>query len=175
MHLLDFPELQQAYEYDCGASALRSVLEYYGIEFLEGELIRALGTSKKTGTSIERILKVIKKHALKCDSRPMSPSELRDYIAKGIPVILLLQAWSDRKGADYSTDQRDGHYAVAIGYDGSHIVFEDPYANVRTKLTDEELVERWHGQDKKQPIQNHGIAVYGKKSVFKQHRIIKME
>jgi predicted double-glycine peptidase len=36
MKILKIPELRQAYVYDCGANAVQSVLEYYGIDIKEG-------------------------------------------------------------------------------------------------------------------------------------------
>jgi len=40
MKILDFPELRQTFNYDCGAKALQSVLAYYGIDIREEEIIK---------------------------------------------------------------------------------------------------------------------------------------
>jgi predicted double-glycine peptidase len=175
MPILDFPELRQTYDYDCGACALQAVLAYYGIERFEGELIKSAKTSKTTGTTIPNLLRLLKASKLKYDSRSMSPAEAREYIVQGIPVILLLQAWSDKKKKDYSSSMRDGHYVVAIGFDDARIIFEDPYVLKRTFLTDQELIKRWHGHAGGKPILNHGIAVYGKKSTYRPKQTIRMK
>ncbi len=49
MVLLDFPELRQAYDYDCGATALEAILAYYGIEVREELILKCAKTTKKYG------------------------------------------------------------------------------------------------------------------------------
>jgi hypothetical protein len=49
----------------------------------------------------------------------MSLPQLQDFVRRGLPVILLLQAWKDEDDpTPYPVDREDGHYVVAIGYDG---------------------------------------------------------
>ncbi len=51
MKILDFPELVQTYDYDCGAKALQAVLAYYGIEKHEDVLMIAAKTNKEHGSN----------------------------------------------------------------------------------------------------------------------------
>ena len=44
MFQLNFPELRQTYNYDCGASALQGVMVYYGVEMREDVLMKEAGT-----------------------------------------------------------------------------------------------------------------------------------
>jgi len=52
MKILEFPELRQTYEYDCGANALQGILAYYGMEIREELIIKSAKTNKIYGTSI---------------------------------------------------------------------------------------------------------------------------
>lgn len=159
----DFPELRQIYEYDCGASALQSVLMYYGFDIREGQVMKLARTAKKEGTAPDNILKAAMKLGLKAKSiAPMSLDELFAFLDKGQPVIIALQAWS-RKPKDYSNSWTDGHYVVAIGYDSRRVYFEDPAAINRTYLSHRELINRWHDCDSKQQYYNLGIVISGKR------------
>ena len=173
MKILEFPELRQLYEYDCGANALQSVLTYYGIEIREEIIMKCAKTNPKEGTLISEMVHTLGKFNLKYDSRSMMLDEVKNYINKDIPVIILLQAW-DKKSVDYSTIYRDGHWVVAIGYNEKEIVFEDPYSFERTFLENIELEMRWHAKEKGKRVVKHGIAVFGKKPVYDPKKIIHM-
>ncbi|MEK6823917.1 MAG: cysteine peptidase family C39 domain-containing protein [Nanoarchaeota archaeon] len=175
MKILDFPELCQTYEYDCGATALEAVFIYYGIEIKEGLIINQAKTSKSRGTSVKHIEITAKKYGFKVDSKEIDIPDIKKYIDKKIPVILLLQAWKGRKNLDWKKDWDDGHYVVAIGYDKEKIYFEDPYTFERTFLKFEELKKRWHGGFAKgKKYINHGIAIFGKTPKFNSKKRIHM-
>lgn len=174
MKILDFPELRQTYEYDCGAKAVQAVLAYYGIELREELLLRSAKTTEREGTTINGILHTVKIHELMYRSESMTIQDVLRFIDKKIPVLLLLQAWSG-KNKDYRKDYRDGHWVVAIGYSSSRILFEDPYAFERAFLTYRELMDRWHAKENGRKIIKHGIAVYGKDPAYSSKKIIHME
>jgi ABC-type bacteriocin/lantibiotic exporter with double-glycine peptidase domain len=171
---LKFPELRQTYEWDCGAKALQAVLTYYGIEIREELLMKYAKTNSKDGTSISKMQYVLKKFELKFDAKQMTIKDLKNYIDRKIPVIILLQAWNG-KILNYTNDFHDGHWVVAIGYDANKIIFEDPYSFERTFLKSKELEERWHAKEKDNIILNFGIAVFGKKPKYNPNKIIHMD
>ena len=171
--MLNFPELRQTYEYDCGASALQSVLVYFGIKKREEILIKEAKTSKK-GTSVDNLEKTLKKYKLKFDSMEMSIKDIKNYIEKGIPVILLVQAWGKSKKFAWKNDWKDEHYVVAIGYDKNKFYFEDPYTFERTFLNSKDLIKRWHAKLDGKKYFCRGIAVYGKKPKFNPKKIVPM-
>ena len=175
MKTITLPQLRQTYGYDCGAKALQSILVYYGIEVREDHIIKSAGTSKD-GTSIQGIIKVATKYGLKTDSRQMTINDIKEYIKKNIPVILVLQAWTEKKKVDWEKDWIDGHYVVVIGYTKDKILFEDPSSFKRTYLKYDELQKRWHDVDKdgKKYI-HHGIAIFGKKPQFKGDEVVHMD
>lgn len=173
MKILDFPELRQTYEYDCGAKSLQAVLAYYGIEIREEILIKMAKTKPKEGTSIENICKTLEKFHLQFDSRSMTIEEIKHYIDQKIPVIILLQAWSNRI-CSYINNYHNGHWVVAIGYNQRKIFFEDPYSFHRTFLYQTELAERWHGREGREKISHYGIAVFGPPKKYCSRDIVHM-
>ncbi len=150
------------------------MLSYYGTNLSSGRIMK-LVKSNRAGTKIENILRVLRRHGLKAEAKVMTLKELKWYMNKGIPVILLLQAWPSRTGIDWHSEWRYSHYVVAIGYDSNNIYFADPYAIHRDFLTFNELIKRWHGLNPggRRNI-DLGIAVYGKKPHFEPYKIMRM-
>lgn len=166
MKLLTFPQLRQTYPYDCGATVFQAILLYYGIDIRKDKIIRQLGTNQKSGTHPGSLCKSMRTHKLSYDAKPMTIDTLKKYIHKGIPVILVLQAWTKKRNPNWKKIWNDGHYVVAIGYDKNKIIFEDPTMFSRTFLTNAELEQRWHDIDTQGTIFDHyGIAVYGPKPI----------
>ena len=174
MKILEFPELRQTYEYDCGANALQGILAYYGMEIREELIIKSAKTNKIYGTSIFWMEKTLEKYNLKFDWKKMTVKDLKKYIDKKIPIIILLQA-RNWKEVDYTKDFKDGHRVVAIWYDWEEIIFEDPYSLERTFLSESELKKRRHSKEKNKKIMNYGIAVYGKKPSYDEDKLIHMD
>lgn len=164
--MITFPELRQTYNYDCGAKVTQAVLAYYGLDVSEIEIMRLAKTSKKTGTSIKHMLSVFEEYGLKYRVSKLTIKQIKKYLDKKIPVILVLQAWTHKKKINWKKDWVDGHYVVAIGYDSNKIYFEDPASVLRTYLSYKELEKRWHDKDADgRKYINCGIAVYGKKII----------
>lgn len=175
MKVIDLPQLHQVYEYDCGAAALQAVLVYYGIEVGEGNIIKDAKTSK-TGTCMQGMIRVIHEYNLQCICKQMTIEEVKKFIKKRIPVILVLQAWSLEKEPDWANDWIDGHYVVAIGYSKDKILFEDPLSFERTFLRYVELEKRWHDVDNRgNKYEHYGIAVFGQKPKYDKRKIIHMD
>lgn len=151
--IINFPELRQIYNYDCGASAVQSVLCYYGFDEREDKILKALSAKHteifNNGVYLSDIVNYLNNHKLTAKIiTNLSISNLIKYIDKDIPVIVLLQAWHDSDvQVKWIDDYRDGHYVVAIGYTKNCIIFEDPSDFNRTFLTFNELKLRWHAID----------------------------
>jgi ABC-type bacteriocin/lantibiotic exporter with double-glycine peptidase domain len=176
MKLLNFPSFKQTCEYDCGAKVAEAVLDYYGIDIKEHEIIKLAGTNCK-GTSIDGILSILRQNGLDCKYGKMGISEVKKFIDLGVPVIMIVQAWTVKKKVDWEKDWSDGHYVIAIGYDDNKLYFEDPYVILRTFLSFDELNERWHFLDG--PNGNHhanmGIAVFGPQKAYTPKKAIHMD
>ena len=163
---LDFPDLRQEFNYDCGVTCFQQVLIYYGIEKREDELIKLLSTEKTSiiehGTKLSKMIEVAKYYGLEAEIlRNSSIKKIKELLDEKIPSILLLQAWRDYSvdNLDWEKDYHDGHFVVAVGYNDTRIFFEDPSSVVRTYLTYEELEKRWHDVDDNNKTKNHHVAV----------------
>ena len=80
LRFLTFPNLRQTYDYDCGATVVQAVLAYYGIHIRKDHIMKIAGTSKRDGTSLSGILKVLKKQGLKYQARKMEISEVKKFL-----------------------------------------------------------------------------------------------
>lgn len=175
MKILKFPLIRQTFAYDCGAKALESILVYFGYGVRGEAVMKAVETSKKAGTPPENIIRAVKKYGLQSTAKKMTINDLKKYIDKNIPVIIVMQAWSKKK-TDWKSDWKDGHYVVTIGYDKNKIYFADPSSTNIAYLTYSELMERWHdiSTSGKKYI-NYGIAIYGKKPKYNTRRFVHMD
>jgi len=174
MKIINLPQLRQTYNFDCGAKALQSILSYYGIEVREDEIIKIAKTNKN-GTSIQGIKKVVNKYGLKMKANKMNIDTLKNYINDRVPILIAIQAWTNKQKINWSDNWSDGHWVVVIGYIKEKIIFEDPSSIYKTYLKQNELLERWHDIDTNgKKYLNFGIAIFGEKPVFKRDRIIHM-
>ena len=89
----------------------------------------------------------------------------------GDPVIVLLQAWTDRYMTieDWRSDYEDGHYAIVIGFAKRVLLFEDPASFRRTWLTEREFLARWHDRDTRtnETLEHFGMVLLGRDPVAK--------
>lgn len=174
MKILNYPSLCQTYDWDCGPSILQSVLLYYGTFVREGELIKLSGADR-SGTYLNGIFKVLIKHGLGYTAEIMDIIKLKAYIDNEVPVVLMVQAWSDKTITDWKNDWKNGHFVTLIGYQEDKLIFADPYSAHRVYLTLDELNDRWHDID---TINNkyfhYGIAIYGKKPTYYQSKLVRM-
>lgn len=171
--VITFPEIRQSTNYSCGVSCVQGILYYYGIDIREDKLIKIFGAKPTTdihsGVDPDILVSTItQRWGLRVDMRPMDIDTVKDYIDKNIPVILAIQAWRKEdkavEGTDYLDSYQDGHYIVAVGYNDTYIVFEEPsLLSNRGYLSYEELENRWHDMDFNGNKYEHlGIAIYGK-------------
>lgn len=136
--------------------------------------MKLAGTAER-GTFAANLKETAEHHGLKVDFKKMTVQQVKDYIDKKIPVILLLQAWTGKKNVNWKENWDDGHYAVAIGYDKNKIYFEDPASIFRTYLTYRELQEHWHDADENRKYENYGMAIYGKEKSYHPEKSIHMD
>jgi predicted double-glycine peptidase len=176
--LLDFPATRQAYEFSCGPSAVQSVMAYYGEDFRESELIRMLKTGKDDGTYVKDIVKFLHYNGLTTRlKQKMTVEELIRFIDRGIPVIVLIQAWGSDKNykTGYADCWDDGHFVVVIGYTDKDILFSDPALFTVGYIPIEEFVNRWHDIDEGNKTYQLGMAVWGKKPAFEKDKVERIE
>lgn len=170
---LAVPDVRQATDYTCSASALQAVLAYYGVEMREDDLARELGATPEDGAPPEAIVRVAVAHGLSATKREhMTVDDLAAEIARGHPVIVELQAWSDAPRTSWADDWDDGHYAIAVAVEGDRVVFEDPSVlGSRAVLSRRELEERWHDVDAGHRNVRAGIVFGGKPPAARPARV----
>jgi len=142
--LLDVPTCLQEAEHLCGPAALEAVLAYHGVAATQRALARRLGTTRAGGTSLRAVARVAAEHGLAAELLTLDLPGLRALLDRGVPCVLLLQAWGAPAPPSYRDRYEDGHHAVAIGYADGAVLFADPRCLERTVLTDADLLERWH-------------------------------
>jgi len=169
--LLDFPNHRQGTKYFCGVDAVESVLEYYDIDWREADLAEILDATPEDGTSAMRMVQFLGTQGLQIEQREnMTINDLKNYLNKDIPVIMMIQAWGD-DGKNYTDDWDDGHYVVAIGYTNDKILFGDPATYYEVSyIPNNELMARWHDEDRKKRYVHWGCACYGMKPKFDKNK-----
>lgn len=177
--LLNFPDVRQSTGSRCGIDCVQTVLEYYGEDHREDELISFLRNGKslmaddEDDAKVDNVIKFFRdEKGFSVDDKKMNINDLISYINRNIPIILLIQAWGDKD--DYSNEWQCGHYVVAIGYTRNKIVFEDPSTFQLSYLTYEDLMKRWHDEDDDRKYNNFGIAVYGKTPKYDKNKWIEI-
>jgi predicted double-glycine peptidase len=157
---------RQTFDFDCGAKALQTVMAYYGIDIREDELIKELGTGKD-GTRVDKIISFAEERGFRVEARQgWTLRDVKHYIDKKHPVIVLLQAWADiyMTLKDCRNDYDDGHYAIVIGHVRGVLLFEDPASFRRTWLREYEFLARWHDLDsgRNQKYEQFGMVLLGR-------------
>jgi predicted double-glycine peptidase len=164
-------QTRQTTEYSCGASALQSVLSYWGKDVDEEDLMKLLGTNPEVGTYPEDLVRVARSLGFKAEVREnISVDDLESSTKEGIPVIVLGQAWRSQKDSgNYAADDwADGHYFVALAVDKDYVYVEDPFLRMGKGFMPRNAFEElWHnvmGGDLSKPKQIHlGIFIRGQK------------
>lgn len=167
---------RQSTEYSCGASALQSVLSYWGKDLDEEELMKLLKTTSETGTYPEDILRVARELGFVAELKEnLSIEDLEKSTSKGIPVIALGQAWRSRADAKKAPEEdwQDGHYIVILAVDEDYVYFEDPFIRMGKGFIPKKKFEKhWHNIGGRTPSdtskQTHlGIIIKGERPADK--------
>lgn len=167
------PLTRQATDYTCGVGVTQSMLMYYGDEYMEGELAQELKADPNEGTSYHNISNFAKANGYKVNiMKNMTIEQLKTTVDAKKPVIVLLQAWSE-KPVDYANDWEDGHYSIVIGYDANKIYLMDPstlgnYTYIPTK----EFMDRWHDVDINEKLYNFGMTLEKSKPKYNQSEVL---
>ena len=163
---------RQVTEYSCGASALQSVLSYWGRDIDEEELMKLMYTSFEEGTYPEDMVRGAQALGFTAEAREnLTIDDLRKFTAKGDPVIALGQFWRSASGSPKNVTEGwdSGHWVVVLGVDDDYVYFQDPFMRMSKAFVPRKAFEdHWHqvmgGDLKKNPKLMHlGIFVRGEK------------
>ncbi len=160
---------RQTTEYSCGASALQSVLAYWGMDVDERELMSLMGTTEEEGTYPEKIADAARSLGFEAEVRQgMTLDEVQKLTAAGDPMIALAQVWRGSKSGPLGEDFNAGHYFSVLGVDADSVYFQDPYVRNCKAFVPRGLFEaQWHhvmgGDVGRNPRLEHlGIVIRGK-------------
>lgn len=148
--ILALPLIAQTTTYDCGPTALLSVLNYWSVskQADAAKLYPLLETTTKDGTDPVHLVSGAKSFGLEAGLyENMTREDLKDALWRGDTVILDVQAWRDEKtkGIPWEEDWEDGHYVVLAGIDDKNAYVMDPSTHGSYAwLPLDELMERWH-------------------------------
>jgi len=160
---LYIPDAKQNTTYDCGVVCVQLVLAYYGIEKTEPQIRKSLKTNKKWGTEIRQIKRFLKQKNFKLFAGSLTDNQIKQFIRRKIPIIILFQAWAP-DGTNYRHCTQWGHYAIISGYNSRGWIIEDPWIFGKGIISYRQMKKQWHADDDNgKLISNFGIAVWGKR------------
>lgn len=171
--LLNFPDNRQSTDYTCAVSSIGTILAYYGVDYREMDMAKALGSTETEGTDVDKVIHFLNLNGLQTDIREnMNINDLIYYINKDIPVLIAIQAWGNKN--NYIDEWQNGHYTVVVGYSKNKIIFSEPSLYNLGYLSYGELMNRWHDRDDKRNYVRFGIAVHGKNPKYDKNKLVKI-
>jgi hypothetical protein len=163
---VDLPNTAQQLGYTCGPAALMSICAYFGVTGAlewEGDFQEITGVGPSGADPHQLTVPARAQFGLEVEEHaPMSDRELRACLDRRRPVLMMLQAWSERPRPRYRQSWGDGHWVVAIGHDRDGAYFEDPSLHTsRGFLSWAELDERWHDVGYRDVrVRRYGAAIW---------------
>lgn len=146
------PSGTQSFTYDCGTKALQLVMAYYGEQVPYYRLLRKIRSHKRYGIPERKLANIARGYGFKVTSlNKCSLNHIKKAIDNKQPVIVLLQAWSEKELTEEQWKKTDdfGHYSIVIGITKHKVYFNDSLSFCKAWLTKKEFINRWHGDGKK--------------------------
>jgi predicted double-glycine peptidase len=132
MKLLKVKPYEQKLSDMCGPAALKMVLDFFGLEKTERELIKACRASHKDGTEAENIVKAVEKYGMRGVIKNFADfDDIKKHLSQSRPIIV---NW-------FSKD--DGHYSVVVGLDRQNIFLQDPEIGGIRKMKRQDFFRIW--------------------------------
>lgn len=164
-NLITIPLVRQSTPYTCGVAALQSILAYYAHSIREDLLSKEVNCTPEYGTPYRDMKRYVETKELNYDTiLNMTLQQLETNIDNQIPVIVAIQAWSDKNDTkDWKDRWDDGHYVVVIGYNDENYYFMDPSTlGNYTYIEKSEFLDRWHDIDQTDDKVIHlGLVITG--------------
>lgn len=126
----------------CGPASLKIVLDYYGVEKSEKELVKLCRHDKDLGVNDEGIKKAAESLGFKVKIKNNSSfKDIEKWLDKKVPVIV---NWFTKGRQDYSeSDVADGHCSVVAGLDEKYIYLQDPEIGRIRKIKRSDFMIVW--------------------------------
>lgn len=160
MRILPVPTLKQKTHLDCGVTALRMVLKYFGRTISSAAVLKRIGGLKRYGVRAIALAEAAEslgfattifsynKEFAQKKAMIKKPSKkfLFDFLRQRIPVIITARTYLLY---GYSRASRTGHFIVLTGYDGKRFYYNDPYDGKKHSIERKKLLRAWkdHARD----------------------------
>jgi Peptidase_C39 like family len=116
----------------CGGAAVAMVFRYYGDRHADVQQFEPLVDRRAGGIADDVLIEAVRQRRWRAVPLQGSIDVLRDHLAAGEPLVLLLE---DRPGRY--------HYVVAVGADGEGVVVHDPTWGPWRRLDLSDFTRRW--------------------------------
>lgn len=155
---LPLPDIRQRYNYDCGAAAVLTVLQYFGVgPDNEEALISALGTNEEDGTSPAQIAGYLASCGLDISAEnDLTIDDLAQLTGDGFPVICCVQDSDNPSDIAY---ERAGHWLVVAGVCPEGCVQVADPAEGPHEISGPDFLARWQDTDGEGQFIHFGIIV----------------
>lgn len=147
---LDIPFYYQTEPFYCGIACLRMIVEYFGKEFREDELLKYCAMTE-LGTNCVSINFAAKRLGLNSEIRvSFTEQEVISTLNEGNPVIALIDPnlIYKRKNLDFK------HFVVIIGYTPESFIIHDPEVGKNKLIKKEIFLKSW------EVISNVGVVIW---------------
>jgi hypothetical protein len=131
--LLDVPFVPQSGQL-CGGAALAMVLRYWGETGIMAEDFALLAKAGEDGIRTGALVSAIEDRGWTALRLPGTPAAVAAHLARGRPVIALLQVGADRY-----------HYVVLVAWTGRSVILHDPRIGPFRLLSRESFTAAWSG------------------------------
>ena len=132
---LNVPFVPQAKD-TCGAASLTMVLRYWGGEDTHDEIARELLEAELHGIPGSRLAQFARARGFEAFTYKGDLSQLRDFVAKGWPLIVAWGLGRDRF-----------HNVVVVGVEDGSVIVNDPARGPRRRVSQEAFDKRWAKAD----------------------------
>jgi predicted double-glycine peptidase len=156
------PSLEQETDSSCGAAAVLSVLQYFGVADgrTEKDLYKPLDLHYD-GADIHNMVNVLKDRGLNAEfEKDVDIQKLINWMSADKIAIVEIQAYAG-KNQDPAKTKDSGHYVVVIGFDDKKAYFMDSMMKDHEYgfLPIDEFVARWHGLGSKKHESHQTIFI----------------
>ncbi|MEL7660704.1 C39 family peptidase [Acetobacterium wieringae] len=172
---IDVPNLRQYGDYTCGTTCVQMLMNYLYPQIGDKNLStyeHDLGTTPENGTTPQQIYNYFKSQGVNVEKKEnISIEELVSLIDAGDPVMMCIQAWSDKynttdPNASDHAYLADGHWVICVGYqktnDGYQFYFNDPACVGYCLMSQSDLENRWIDMDESGTIYTRfGLVIKG--------------
>ncbi|MEK7505640.1 MAG: peptidase C39 family protein [Patescibacteria group bacterium] len=133
---LDVPFYKQDTDYTCGPASLQMVMDFLGEFRSEKKLAKEANTLSTRGTKHGGLMEAVSKEGFySYVNKNSNVEEIKHFLKMGLPVIVDITA------------EKEGHYAVAVGFKDGKIILNDPWYGKGVKKPEKEFMENWHDEN----------------------------